>query len=166
MTVLRNYRFPKFMDAGNTIIELTVDHEVYGTIPFSTNKGEELFARAAQGEFGTIQPFIPEVLPPERLQALVENERLRRVNEAYISSEKRMSVYGYFARIASTPEAERTEEQLADLETLRLSDEWEAQMIARAPIVVGLNNQDAIYRDNSWPVNPVAQALRELASQC
>lgn len=163
---LNNYRFPKFSKEDGTAIDMMVDHVKYGTIPITCLKGEELFARASRGDFGSVKPFLKPVLSNEQLTDWANEERLRRVNLAYVSGEKRSSAYGYFAKLASIAPAKLTDDQKKDLATLHAADEWESEMIGRVPIIVAQNSRDAITRDSAWPECPVAQALKELCEQC
>ncbi len=164
--MLTNYRFPKYMNKEKTLIDILVDHKDHGTIPFSTKKGEELFARVEKGEFGRIKEHVEIQYSPEHLKIYTDLERIRRVNEAYITEEKRHSAYGYLAKLSHIPKEQLTEEQKKDIETLHAADEWETEMIERVPIIVQQNSKDAIRRDNAWPKCKVAKALRELCEQC
>lgn len=164
--LLTNHRFPKFMDKEGNVIDMMVDHKHYGTIPFTVRKGEELHARAAKGDFGRVKPFLEPQYSPELLADWAHEERIRRVNEAYISPEKRHSAYGYFAKLSHIPKDQLSAEQQKDIATLHAADDWESEMIARVPHIVAQNAKEAITRDSAWPKNPVAQALRELCEQC
>ncbi len=161
-----NFRFPKYANKEQTLIDMMVDHGDHGTIPYSVAKGHELFARAERGDFGKVKPFREVIFSPEQLKDLANIERVKRVIAAYVSEEKRHSAYGYLAKLSHIPKDQLTEEQKKDIATLHAADEWEAEMIERIPIIVQQNSKDAIYRESAWPANPVAQALKELCEQC
>jgi hypothetical protein len=69
---------PKWVDEAQTMIELGVETEEFGIIPFAASPteteahGRDLFARAMAGEFGVVAAFVPPpapVLTPEQIIA-------------------------------------------------------------------------------------------------
>ncbi|MDO8931478.1 MAG: hypothetical protein Q7U97_03710 [Rhodocyclaceae bacterium] len=71
---------PKWADAAQTLIDMTVNHPAYGEIPFTASPndveahGRELYALAVAGEFGPIADY---VAPP-----LTEGDYTRAVQSA------------------------------------------------------------------------------------
>ena len=64
-----NVNMPKWANQENTCVELQVDFEGIGVIPFGATPfdpeahGRELFARALAGEFGPIAEYVAPVVP-------------------------------------------------------------------------------------------------------
>ncbi len=56
---------PRYANAENTLIDLTLMHPVFGEIPFTADPqdveahGRDLFARAVAGEFGPVAEYVP-----------------------------------------------------------------------------------------------------------
>lgn len=61
-------RNPRAANANATMIDLEIDHPVFGTIEFTASptdvepRGRELFARATAGDFGPVADYVP---PPD-----------------------------------------------------------------------------------------------------
>lgn len=71
---------PKYNSSGT--IDLVVEHPTHGEIPFTASPtdseahGRELYARAMDGEFGPIAPYVaPVPVPPTQAQINAAAER-------------------------------------------------------------------------------------------
>lgn len=65
---LTNVKAPEWANAEHTLINVTLETDVYGEIPFSASPddveahGREIFADAVAGKFGPIAEYIPPVV--------------------------------------------------------------------------------------------------------
>lgn len=66
---IKNVRNPQWANAEHTVINVVLDTDAYGEIPFSASPddvethGREIFADAVAGKFGPIAEYIPPVVP-------------------------------------------------------------------------------------------------------
>lgn len=66
---LTNVKSPVWANADHTLINVTLETDVYGEIPFSASPddveahGREIFADAVAGRFGAIAEYVPSVVP-------------------------------------------------------------------------------------------------------
>lgn len=70
---------PVFSNAANTAINLTLDTDKHGVIPFTASnadteaRGKDLFNRALAGEFGVVAPFVPRAPTQSEIDAAALN---------------------------------------------------------------------------------------------
>lgn len=109
-----------------------------------------------------------ETLPLNALTDYAKEERIRRIYVAYISREKRVSLYGYLAQLNAYEIAGKlTDVQKLDRDVLLAAAEWEQAMIDAAKKNVKSGRIEYIIRDDAWPVleEKTRKALHELAEQ-
>ena len=79
---------PQWADEAQTVINLTVDFDGIGSVPFTASPhdteahGRELYARAFGGEFGSILPVLPK--PLSEVKATKRSEIVKNRNAAIL----------------------------------------------------------------------------------
>ena len=79
---------PTFANAANTLINLTLETDKFGIIPFtaspndSEKHGRDLFAQAMAGDFGPIAPFVPPVVTQAQINAAADRMIAKHMQDA------------------------------------------------------------------------------------
>lgn len=67
---IKNVKTPQWANADHTLLDVTLETDVFGEIPFSASPddveahGREIFEDAVAGKFGTIAEYVAPPLPP------------------------------------------------------------------------------------------------------
>lgn len=105
---------PKYADSTNSAINLDVNFEDIGTVPFSSSlsdheaHGRDLFTRAKAGEFGPVAPFVPYVKTPSEIEQAESNKAKADITVALSTALPQILAY-----IAAKPDAPATLKTLA-----------------------------------------------------
>ena len=66
---IKNVKTPQWSNAEHTLLDVTLETDVFGEIPFSASPddveayGREIFADAVAGKFGVIAEYVPPAVP-------------------------------------------------------------------------------------------------------
>ena len=72
---IKNVKTPQWANAEHTMIDVTLETDTYGEIPFSASPddveahGREIFADAVAGEFGPVAEYMAHVPTAEEIRA-------------------------------------------------------------------------------------------------
>lgn len=143
---------PRWSAADHSMIDLTVEHPVHGTIPYTATAGSYVFERALKGEFGEIAPFVRKVLAGESVRPTITALAERRVGDALRG--KRASILSYGLRLWAHP-SPLTDEEHLDLTRIVELDQWEEVIIETREALIAAGDVDGARRPSTWPEPPV-----------
>ena len=89
MTTARN---PRWANAAHTAVDLLVNHEAFGEIPFTATPddpephGRAIYASAIAGDFGQIAPYTPRVRTPHEIRDAKRAERANTVRALTVTT--------------------------------------------------------------------------------
>lgn len=137
MTTARN---PRWANAAHTAVDLLVNHEAFGEIPFTATPddpephGRDFHARAVSGEFGAIADYIPPpVFIPRAVSTFQATEAL--ADAGYLDS-----VEAYFASASATALEKRAWKRITEVRR-------DSPMMAKLATMLGLSEAqlDALF---------------------
>lgn len=97
----------KYTDASNTSIDMEIELEGIGFVPFTASAsdveahGRDLHAAAIAAEFGPVAPFVPKVKTPAELDA--EASALAKANLAKLRADTYPDVLIFLATLPGAP---------------------------------------------------------------
>lgn len=111
---------PKYVDATNSAIDLVIDVEGIGVIPFTASAtdieehGRKLHADALAGTFGPISAFVPRVKEPAELEQETSNQA--KSNLTKLRADTYPDVLAFLATLPGAPKTIKDAATLAATE--------------------------------------------------
>ena len=115
---------PRWLDAEQTRIDLDIETDKFGTIPFTASPndsekyGRDLFAAALAGDYGAIAAFVPKVKTPAQIAAEESAQAKRELAALDLASIPLLRTY--IASKADAPQELKDMESAAALKKLKV----------------------------------------------